>query len=108
MTIPEPDLYEHLEEAVAAVERRDLSWREDMITIDSVPSSLSSTAKAYHYLATTAALLGASEQARKWFGEKARWYLNRTRPIASDATFESPRRGVTNHSDFRELFRPPF
>lgn len=76
MNTTESALNEHLEDAVDAVERRAQSWRDDRITVDSVPSATYSTAKKFTSLAKTAALLGATEQSREWFGEAARFHLD--------------------------------
>lgn len=90
MTPTETELHKHIEEAAEDVRQVDRGWAEDLITIDSVPSALSSAARAYNYLATTAAMLGATEQARQWFGEEARWYAE-------------SRKGYRLRRDMREL-----
>jgi hypothetical protein len=79
MSITDSTLREHLAEVQEALERREYSWEEGLITVNSGQGAIYSTAKAYSYLSNTAALLGAARQAREWSGEAARYYIENIR-----------------------------
>jgi hypothetical protein len=79
MDTSKPALEDHLEDALDALDRRNYSWREDLIDVESVPTPLYNTAKAFEQLGRTAALYGAVEQSHRWFGEAARFHHEQIR-----------------------------
>ena len=72
MNFTDGQLVEYCEAAAAGVDKRAQYWHKDSVLFEGMRSVIYAITKQVRYLATGAALYGATRQARQWFGLAAR------------------------------------